>query len=277
MIDLSRHPFQDNFLTVTCKRQCLHANASNRTHEHRLHEQTPPPLKGTPLRASAQEWHEIRHLSAWQAMRVFFFRALQRDELSAEAHSLQRAWQNLWSPAASGSHYPCLLLNKLPYCARSWGAWISSVAWHNFDYLLFSQCVHNIVPLVNNAWLEWKAGEVDFHVIVTSMLTLSFFFLYFFLSQTSSKALVCEWNHRQITGIPPTTTTSVAGGISVPVLSCPIFNSLYLAGFSGFELSARNCGINCVEDWSGQPTASDLPQLVNNASAEDRKQRPGFK
>lgn len=101
------------------------------------------------LHRNIWEWQEIRHLSAWRAMNVFrHFRGMSRV---CGAQQPPNPWQNLWRPAASGSHYPCHLPDKWLNWAHSCGAGPMFVFWHNYSYIVFSHYVHNIVPVVVNA------------------------------------------------------------------------------------------------------------------------------
>lgn len=84
-----------------------------------------------------------------------YFRGMSRVLSPATSNP----WQNLWSPAASGFHYPCHLPNELLNGAPSWVTGVMFVSWHNYCFIVFSQYVQNIVPVVINntvcvMWLE---------------------------------------------------------------------------------------------------------------------------
>ena len=143
------------------------------------------------LHENIWEWQEIRHLSAWRATNVF--QVLQRDEHEYWALQPPNPRQNLWSPAASGSHYPCHLSNKLLYWAHSWGWCCLSPG-----IITIILCFHNVstgllkfLVTILLAWCDLsEATEEDFQTIDARYSTLASF------CYISQKVLVQNYNHR---------------------------------------------------------------------------------
>lgn len=137
---------------------------SNGKHERSFHRQITFPLKASSENICTGTSGNGRKfgISQRDVQLMFFkyFRGMSRVLSPAPS----KPWQNLWSPAASGSHYPCHLPNKLPYWAPSWSAGVSK---HNYCYITFSQYAHTIVPVVviHTLVCDVKATKEDFHVI----------------------------------------------------------------------------------------------------------------
>lgn len=146
-------------------------DARRQTRERRSHKQITSFLWKTPLRTSAREHLGMAGNSAFLSVTCNeCFSSTSEGWAEYPAPQPPNLWQNLWSPAASGSHYPCHLPNKLLYWAHSWGAGVMFVSWHNYCYIVFSQYVHNIAPLNNTLGVMWLERRRQRRIFISLML-----------------------------------------------------------------------------------------------------------
>lgn len=188
------------------------------------------------LHENIWEWQEIRHLSAWRAANVF--QVLQRDEHEYWALQPPNPWQNLWSLAASGSHYPCHLSNKLLYWAHSWG-WCCLSPGIITIILCFHSVSTGLFQLLVTILLAWfdlsEVTEEDFQTIDARYRTLASFLVFLFLFHKGPRAELKPQSKTCLKESP----TNLSGHSSSSLRNHPVFNSAHLAVRS-CEFSARN-------------------------------------
>ena len=151
---------------MTCKHQTLHAHVRKSTHKHSFLKQITFPLKDASENICAGTSGNGRKFGISQCdMQWVFFKHF-RGMIGALSSATSKPVQNLWSPAASGSHYPCHLPNKWPYWAHSWSPGMIPV----FCIITFICCFHNMPTTLfqllltkHMAWCDlMKVAKEDF-------------------------------------------------------------------------------------------------------------------
>lgn len=144
-----RNDLQTPTFAWTCEKQHMWARfsqANNFSFERHLQEH---------LHGNTCERQEIRHLSAWRAMCF---------------SSTSEGWADFWaleSPSPEriyGVQKQVVFIIHVIFhinCCIGLTAGVLFVSWHNYCYCVFSQYVHEIVPVVVNntlgvMWLEWE-------------------------------------------------------------------------------------------------------------------------
>lgn len=132
-----------NALYVELVSKLLHRRVSNGKHKHSFLKQINFPLKDssenicTGTSGNGRKFSISQHDVQWMFFK--YFRGMSRVPSPAPS----KPWQNLWSPAASGSHYmssskQIAVFGLMLECRDVVGFFFTAL-WYNYCYIVFSQ------------------------------------------------------------------------------------------------------------------------------------------